>query len=84
KQANIFSFLEKELKLVPANYYRNTWLAIGMAAFGLPIGAAFGILTGNIALIGIGLPIGLAVGMALGSEMDKKAAEEGRQLDLSV
>jgi hypothetical protein len=82
KQAKIIKLLEQKLKLVPKNYYRNIWMATGMAAFGLPLGVVFGISTGNMGLIGIGLPLGLVFGMALGAGMDKKAFEEGRQLDL--
>ena len=84
KQTRIIRLLEKELKLVPKNYYRNLWLAVGMAAFGIPIGAAFGASLENMAFLGIGLPIGLAIGIAVGTGMDKKALEEGRQLDLEI
>jgi len=83
-QSRVIKLLEKELKLVPKNYYRNIWTGLGMAAFGIPIGAAFGSSLGNMAFIGIGLPIGLAIGMAFGSGMDKKAFEEGRQLDIEI
>lgn len=78
------TLLEKELKLVPKNYYQNQWMAIGMATFGIPLGVVFGTSLGNMAFLGIGLPLGLAIGMALGSVMDKKAAAEGRQLDLDL
>ncbi|MEO6818720.1 MAG: hypothetical protein ABI266_01105 [Ginsengibacter sp.] len=84
KQLKIVSLVEKELKIVPKNHYRNMWLALGMSAFGIPIGIAFGISIGNIALLGVGLPIGLAIGMGVGSKMDKKAFEEGRQLDIEL
>ena len=84
KQTSITRLLEKELKLVPKNYYRNLWLAVGMAAFGLPIGVAFGAALGNMAFLGIGLPIGMAIGVAVGTGMDKKAFEEGRQIDLEI
>jgi len=76
--------LEKEHKLVPKNYYRNLWLPLGMSAFGLPIGVAFGLLVDNIALLSIGLPIGLAIGVALGISLDQKAAKAGKQLDFEV
>lgn len=82
--SSTITLLEKELKLVPKNYYQNQWLAIGMAAFGIPLGVVFGTSFGNMAYLGIGLPLGLAIGMAVGSGMDKKAAEEGRQLDLEL
>ena len=83
-QARIIRMLEKELKWVPKNYYRNVWLALGMSAFGIPMGVAFGVSLQNMAFIGIGLPIGMAIGIIIGSGMDKKAAHEGRQLDLEI
>ncbi|NEN22303.1 hypothetical protein G3O08_02140 [Cryomorpha ignava] len=83
-QTRIIKLLEKEVKLVTRNHHRNTWLAIGMAAFGIPLGVAFGASLGNMAFIGIGLPIGLAIGVAVGTKLDNKAAEEGRQLDLEL
>ncbi|MFO7864993.1 MAG: hypothetical protein R6U85_13425 [Salinivirgaceae bacterium] len=82
KQTKIIELLEKEAKLVPRNYYRNIWLAVGMAAFGLPIGVVFGMSLDNMAYLGIGLPIGMAIGIGVGTGMDKKAFEEGRQLDI--
>lgn len=83
-QSNILRLIEKKLKLVTKNHYRNTWLAIGMAVFGIPLGVAFGTSLQNMAFIGIGLPIGMVIGMAVGSGMDKKAFEEGRQIDLEI
>jgi hypothetical protein len=83
-QMRLIKLIEKEVKLVPKNYYRNLWLTLGMAAFGIPLGAAFGASLGNMAFLGIGLPIGMAVGSALGSGMDKKALAEGRQLDIEI
>lgn len=83
-QSNILKLIEKELKLVPKNYYRNRWLAIGMSAFGIPFGVAFGASLDNMAFLGIGIPIGMAIGMAVGAGMDKKAFEEGRQLNLEI
>ncbi|MCJ7758626.1 MAG: hypothetical protein MUP24_10810 [Gillisia sp.] len=83
-QRSIIKLIEKELKLVTKSHYRNTWLAVGMAVFGLPLGVAFGTSLGNMGLIGIGLPIGMVIGMAVGTGMDKKAFEDGRQLDLEI
>lgn len=83
-QATILRLLEKELKLVCRNHYRNTWLAVGMAAFGIPFGVVFGSILGNMAFIGIGLPIGMAIGIAVGTQMDTKAKTENRQLDLEA
>ncbi|MCL7988924.1 hypothetical protein M8998_13320 [Sphingobacterium sp. lm-10] len=84
KQSKIVKLVEKPLKIVPLNYYKNLWLVLGMTAFGLPIGTALGVSLGNIGLMGIGLPIGLAIGMAVGTAMDKKARDEGRQLDIAL
>lgn len=84
KQTTILKILEKEHKIVPKNYYRNIWLPVGMSAFGLPLGAAFGLAIGNIGLLSIGLPIGMAIGVGVGVNLDKKALTEGRQLDVEV
>ena len=81
-QSNILKLIENELKLVPKNLYRSRWLAIGMSAFGIPFGVAFGVSFDNMAYLGIGIPIGMIVGMVIGAGMDKKAFEEGRQLDM--
>lgn len=83
-QSAILEEIEKELKLVTRNHYRNTWMAIGMAAFGIPLGVVFGLSFGNMAFMGAGLPIGIALGLSIGTGLDKKAAEEGRQLDLEI
>ena len=84
KQTSIIKILEKEMKIVPKNYYRNLWMALGMSVFGIPMGVVFGALFKNMAFIGIGLPIGMAIGIAVGTQMDKKAFEEGRQLDVEL
>ena len=83
-QHDIVTQVAKKLKIVPKNYYRNLWLAIGMSAFGIPMGVSFGASLDNMAFIGIGLPIGMAIGIAIGAGMDKKAKEEGRQLNLEI
>ena len=81
KENKIIKLIEKKHKIVPKNYYRNLWMILGMSAFGIPIGVAFGLSIGNLGMLGIGLPIGMAIGIGVGSSMDKKAFEEGRQLD---
>jgi len=83
-QFNVLKLIKKDLKLVPKNHYRNMWMAIGMAAFGIPFGVAFGVSLGNMAFIGIGIPIGMAIGIGVGTAMDKKAVENGKQLDLEI
>lgn len=80
----ITNALEKEIKVVSVNHYRNIWLSIGMAVFGVPLGVVFGLILNNMAFIGIGLPIGLTLGMAIGVQMDNKAKEEGRQLKMEL
>jgi len=83
-QLNILKLIEKELKLLPKNHYRNMWMAIGMAAFGIPFGVAFGASLGNMAFIAIGIPIGMAIGIGIGTGLDKKAFNRGNQLDLEI
>jgi len=80
----ILKLIEKELKLVPKNSYRTRWMVIGMSAFGVPIGMAFGAGLGNMAFLAIGIPFGMSIGIAIGTSMDKKAFEEGRQLDIEI
>lgn len=80
-QAKIIKLVEKEAKIVPKNFYRNLWMALGMSAFGIPLGMVFGLLLGNTAFFGIGLPIGLGLGVVFGTSLDNKAEKEGRQLN---
>lgn len=83
-QSDILKLIEKELKLVPKNHYRNVWLALGIAAFGVPLGVVFGASLGNMGYLAIGIPFGLSIGLAIGTGLDKKAADEGRQLDVEI
>ncbi|WP_339705879.1 hypothetical protein [Algoriphagus aquimarinus] len=82
-QASILKLLEKEVGLISKNHFQLQWLALGMAAFGIPVGVVFGAVLGNMAFIGIGLPIGLAIGIAVGTSKDTEAAKQGKQLDWS-
>ena len=84
KQTAILKQVEKTHKIVPKNYYRNLWMLLGMSAFGLPIGAAIGSVSGNMGVLGAGLPIGMGIGIAVGMLMDKKAINEGRQLNIEI
>jgi hypothetical protein len=84
KQTAILKQVEKEGKIVPQNHYRNLWMLLGMTGFGLPIGMGIGLSIGNMGLLGLGLPIGMAIGLAIGSAMDKKALNEGRQLNITI
>lgn len=83
KQTKIIKLVEKELKIVPKNYYRNLWLVLGMS-LGSGIGVFFAISFLNMALFGTGIPIGMVIGIAVGTAMDKKAFGEGRQLNIEV
>ncbi|MBT3383159.1 MAG: hypothetical protein HN778_14010 [Prolixibacteraceae bacterium] len=83
-QASILKLVEKELKLVTKNHYRNRWLAIGMAALGIPMGAAIGASIGNMSFIGYGIIMGMIIGITFGMGMDKKAKEAGKQLDVEI
>jgi hypothetical protein len=84
KKNKVLKLIEKKHKIVPKNYYRKLWMILGMSAFGIPLGVAFGVSIGNLGMLGIGLPIGMAIGVGVGSTMDKKAFNEGRQLDFEV
>lgn len=57
---------------------------MGMTIFGVPLGIAMAIGLNNWSFVGIGLPIGLAIGAGYGSQLDKKAAEENRQIDIQI
>ena len=83
-QGLILKQLEKELKIVPKNYYRMIFMSIGMAGFGIPLGVAFGLSIGNLAFLGLGLPIGLAIGIAIGTAKDSKAKASGNQLEVDI
>jgi hypothetical protein len=79
-EADILKLLDKELKIVPINHYKKLWMVLGMSAFGMPLGVAFGISMGNLGLLGIGLPIGMGLGVFFGLSQDKKALAQGKQL----
>jgi len=83
-ELRILKLIEKELNLVPKNSYRTRWMVIGMSAFGVPLGMAFGAALGNMAFLAIGIPIGMSIGIAIGTGMDKKAFAEGRQIDIEI
>ena len=80
----ILKYIEKKINVVPKNHYRKRWLSLGVGAFGLPIGVTIGSVSGNMGMLSAGLPIGLGIGSVVGSSMDKKAFNEGRQLEFEV
>ncbi len=83
-QSSIINILMKEEKIVPKNYYRNMWLGLGMAVFGVPMGVAFGAAMDNMAFLGTMIPVGMAIGIAIGTAMDGQAKKEGRQLEIDL
>ena len=84
KENRLIELIEKKHKIVPINYYGKLWMILGMSGFGIPMGLVFGLSVGNFGMLGIGLPIGMAIGVGVGTRMDKKAFNEGRQLDFEV
>ncbi len=81
---SITKLVEKRLKIVPKKYYTKQWLILGMIIYGPPMGLFLGLILGNIGFLGIGFPLGMAIGLVIGSNMDKKALNEGRQLDIEI
>jgi hypothetical protein len=76
-------FLETEYDIIFKGHYQQKWMLYGMI-FGIPFGTVFSSILNNYAFVGIGLPIGMAIGIAMGTEKDKKAAAEGKVLDLAL
>jgi hypothetical protein len=83
-ETEIVKYIEKKINVVPKNHFRKRWLSLGIGAFGLPIGVAIGSVSGNMGVLGAGLPIGMGIGIAVGFSLDKKAFNEGRQLDFEI
>lgn len=81
--AKNLTVIRGKMNLVPQKYYTTLWIPLGMAGIGMPIGVAFGTLLDNMGLLGLGLPIGMVFGLILGSAMDRKAKEQGRQLNIT-
>jgi hypothetical protein len=79
---HILKLVQEKLNWVPKDFYRNQWMAMGLSVFGLPMGVALGIALDNMAFMAAFLPLGMIMGMGVGSGMDKKAAEEGRVLEI--
>ena len=83
-QSRLLKELEEKMSIVTIGHFRNTWLVMGIAIFGVPLGAAFGLAINNMGMLAIGLPIGVAIGIAVGMNKDKKAFDEGRQLNVEI
>lgn len=84
KQAQMVTRLEKELKLVTINHYRDRWMLLGMSPIGMAIGIAIGIIKDNMGLLGIGLAIGMIIGMLVGASMDENAKKAGKLLQVKL
>lgn len=83
-EKRILKILESKEKITAKNHYRNLWLALGMSAFGIPLGVAISIASNNWGMVGVGLPIGMGIGIGFGASLDKKAQAENRQLDVEI
>ena len=79
-QCETLKYLEKELKLVVKNHYRNMWMVLGMSMFGLPLGVVFGFSIGNMGFIDVGLSIGMVIGV--GTKMDEQVKKQDRVLNI--
>jgi hypothetical protein len=82
-QTKILKLIEKELHLVTKNHYRNTWFILGMA-IGVGICMSIGSSSGNTSLLAVGIPLGFTIGIAIGTSKDKKAKDNGLQLDIEI
>lgn len=83
-QKELLQKLKSDFMLFPKNHHRNLWMALGMTTFGIPIGLTIGISLDNLALLALGLPIGMSIGIAVGTSLDQKVKNEGRQLDFNL
>jgi len=81
-QSQILNILEEKLQIVVKRHYHYKWFVMGLSVFGLPVGAVISLILGNISYIGIGLPIGMLIGVKFGDYLDKKAFENGKQIDV--
>ncbi len=78
----ILKFVEEELQYVSKHHYRNQWMALGIAVFGVTLGTVFSSILDNYSFMSIGIPIGMVIGMSYGTTLDKKAEADGKQLEL--
>lgn len=78
----VLKLLREEINLISKNHHRNTWMVLGMSVFGIPIGMGIASAVDNFGLFAAFMPVGMAIGIAIGSQMDKRAEQEGRQLDV--
>lgn len=72
----------KEFGYTTPKYYTTQWMVLGMTIFGAPFGLIFALALDSMAFFGIGLPIGMPIGLAVGAAKDKKAAADGKVLNI--
>lgn len=75
--SKILKLVDTKLKLVAKHHYRNLGMIIGML-FGPIVTLPFD----GFGYNGLGLVFGMVFGIAIGTNLDKKAAKEGKQLDI--
>jgi hypothetical protein len=78
----ILKILEKDLGIVKKHHYTHRWMAIGLAVFGIPIGAILSSTLGNMAFSASASGVGMAIGIAVGHAKDKQIEKAGKQLDI--
>ncbi len=74
----ILYILRRDVGIIPENYYRNLYLALGMSVFGLPLGALIASFLENTSYLIFGMLFGLAVGIVIGSKKDQIADKENK------
>ncbi len=79
----ILHILKRDLGIIPENYYRNQYLALGMTVFGLPLGALIATLTGNTSYLAFGMLLGIPIGIAIGSKKDQIADKENKVIKIN-
>jgi len=82
--SQLLKFINEKLKFVTKHHY----LSLGMV-FGLLAGVVFGsVFNNNFEFMGIGssqgmaISMGMLIGIVIGTNLDKQAKKNGRQLDL--
>lgn len=76
-KADLLGSLRRQYGLVPAKYYQNLWMILGITVFGVPFGIVFSMaVLDNVAFMGLGFGFGMPIGMAIGMAKDKKALED--------
>jgi hypothetical protein len=83
EESKILDFVNKELGYLAQNHYMSLWIALGMSAFGVPLGVAIGLALDQLGFMGIGIAVGLAIGVGVGSSKDKEAKKQGKQLPVT-